>query len=134
MSGRLYFLKLANYLLTKRNTMPEPTNNPSKLVKLFGDLVGLFDTKPRAAATVGMLLAIIYLFIQNQKLVQARIDDKDQMYREIITEVRKQYDPVLRDMKNAQDSNKVKIDSTTSSIKPVLETVKKTINEIRKNH
>ncbi|WPU91782.1 hypothetical protein SNE25_20915 [Mucilaginibacter sabulilitoris] len=114
--------------------MPEPTNNPSKLVKLFGDLVGLFDTKPRAAATVGMLLAIIYLFIQNQKLVQARIDDKDQMYREIITEVRKQYDPVLRDMKNAQDSNKVKIDSTTSSIKPVLETVKKTINEIRKNH
>lgn len=108
----------------------------NKFVKIFSDLVGLFDNKPRAAATVAMILVIIYLWNRNDQLNSARIQDQKEFNAAIVAEVRKQVKQPLEDIKNTQqaaiDSNKRKIDSTRAEISPILETIKETVKNINR--
>lgn len=104
----------------------------NKLVKAFSDLVGLFDTKPRAAATVGMILVILYLWYRNDQLNAARIQDQKDFNAAIVAEVRKQVKPIAEDLRNKQNITRVKVDSTRAELAPVIKSIKETVNKINK--
>lgn len=109
--------------------MEESKDGTNKYVKVYQDLVGLFDTKPRAAATVGLILVILFLGYKVLDLQNQRIQDQKDFNAAIVAEVRKQVQPAINDIKEKQDSNKNKIDSTAAQIAPVLESVKKALKK-----
>ncbi|RCH53953.1 hypothetical protein DJ568_15550 [Mucilaginibacter hurinus] len=106
----------------------------SGLVKVFADLVGLFDSKLRASVTVALIAAVVYLFMENKELNRSRIDDtkywqerEAKLYQRIIN----RYDPRFNEIKVVTDSTKAKVDSTTARIEPVLNKVTETINKLK---
>jgi len=106
------------------------TEDQNKFVKAFGDLVGLFDTKSRASATVAMICVILYLWYKTDQLNAARIQDQKEFKDQMITEIRRQITPAIAEVKATQDSNKVKIEKTAELIKPVLMKINQAINKM----
>ncbi|MGJ1295530.1 hypothetical protein ACR777_15090 [Sphingobacterium spiritivorum] len=93
------------------------------LIKAFGEMVGLFETKTRASFTVIMIACIIWLLVENKGLndrlfneSRRNADSETAIYQRIID----RYDPAFREIKEATDSSRAKVDSTTSLIQPVL--------------
>src|SRR5689334_21700169 len=111
------------------------TQQNNRWVRIFSDLVGLFDSKPRAEVSVALIGAVIYLFADNRRLAQMRIDDADKwrdreaaIYNKIIN----RYDPKWNEAKLVIDSTKAKVDSSTERITPVVEKMNKVADKLLK--
>lgn len=97
-------------------------------LKIFVELVGLFDTKSRAAATVVMLLTIFYLASEVKDLQEKRVEDNDkwrdrevELYKKLIN----RYDPKM-------EAISTKVDSTNMRVNKVSDNISETLNKINK--
>jgi len=105
-------------------------NFVEKGVKSFGELVGLFDSKPRAFATVGMIIIILYLWVANDNKNDRLLEQEERHKNEMIAEVRKQIKPLRDDLTKKSDSTKAVVDSTRSELAPVIKSIKETVKKI----
>lgn len=105
------------------------------LVKAFGDVVGLFDTKGKAAITVFLIVSLIWLYVENKGLNRSMLDDTkrwNDRERDIYLNIIQRYDPQFKKILQANDSMRVAVDSTTMTIKPVVERLDKMLNNVRR--
>src|SRR5690606_40189737 len=105
------------------------------LLRAFSDVVGLFDTKGKAAITVILICCIFYLYVENKELNKALLDDNRKWQdreRDIYLNIIQRYDPEFRRMREASDSMRVAVDSTTMSIRTVVERLNETLDKIKR--
>src|SRR5690606_10540526 len=102
-----------------------------KAVALFYDLVGLFDTKPRAFVTVAMIIAIIALAFDLRRVYNIRAEDsearlkrsEDFIYNRVLERVNDNVEPRLSQVEANTDSARAIVDSTAQQIQPVLKKI-----------
>ncbi|MFE2861624.1 hypothetical protein [Sphingobacterium multivorum] len=93
------------------------------IAKVFSDVVGLFDTKGKAAIQVIMIAAIIYLYIENQNLngqISKEIRLSGKTEAEIYKKLLERYDPAFREIKEKADSSNAIVDTLRGQIKPLV--------------
>ena len=101
------------------------------LLKALSDVVGLFDTKGKAAITVFLIGCLIYLYLENKDLNRSLLDDNKTSFdreRDIYQNIIQRYDPQFKKMLESTDSMRVAVDSTTMTIRPVIEKLGKMLN------
>lgn len=107
---------------------------PNWAVRNFSELVGLFDSKPRAFVMVGLFVVIAFMGYDLRRVYNIRaVDSEARLKRSedfIYNRLLEQMKPELMQMRSNTDSAKAKVDSTVQQIRPLLEKVSETVNEI----
>ena len=93
------------------------------IAKVFSDVVGLFDTKGKAAIQVIMIGSIFYLYNENQNLnsqISKEIRLSGRTEADIYKKLLERYDPAFKEIKQKADSNNEMLDTLRGQIKPLV--------------